>query len=71
MENVPIYVKIDKYKELMDVLRAINAKMMQVDKTMEKISQLKAEEDVQLKNWNDSLADIKDRMNHINQAMYE
>jgi chromosome segregation ATPase len=71
MENVPIYVKVDKYKELLDVLKAINGKLANVDKTVEKINQLKAQEDAQLGAWNENLTDIKARLDKINSSFYE
>ena len=71
MENVPIYVKVDKYKELLEILKTINNKLQTVDKTIAKINDLKAQEDTQIQAWNDNLADIKARLEKINQAFYE
>jgi len=71
MENVPIYVKVDKYRELVEVLKTINAKLANVDKTIEKINALKAQEDTQLQQWNENLSDIKSRLEKINQSFYE
>lgn len=71
MENVPIYVKVDKYKELLEVLKTINVKLSTVDRTISKINDLKAEEDAQIRQWNDNLADIKARLEKMNQAFYE
>ena len=71
MDNVPIYVKVDKYKELLEVLKTINAKLQTVDKTIEKINTLKTQEDAQIQSWNDNLSDIKSRLEKINGAFYE
>lgn len=71
MENVPIYVKVDKYKELLEVLKTINSKLSTVDKTITKINELKAQEDAQIQAWNDNLSDIKSRVEKINQSFYE
>jgi hypothetical protein len=71
MENVPIYVKVDKYKELLEILKTINTKLQTVDRTITKINELKAQEDTQIQSWNDNLADIKARLEKINQAFYE
>jgi DNA repair exonuclease SbcCD ATPase subunit len=71
MENVPIYVKVDKYKELLEVLKTINNKLSTVDKTITKINELKAQEDMQIQAWNDNLTDIKSRVEKINQSFYE
>jgi len=71
MENVPIYVKVDKYKELTQVLKAISVKLQSVDKTISKINELKAQEDEQIRKWNENLTDIKSRVERINTAFYE
>jgi hypothetical protein len=71
MENVPIYVKVDKYKELVEVLKAISSKIQSVDKTIERISALKSQEDTQMQAWTENLADIKARLDRINKAFYD
>jgi prefoldin subunit 5 len=71
MENVPIYVKVEKYKELIETLKLINAKLSSVDKTVERINTLKAQEDAQIQAWNENLRDIRSRLEKINQAFYE
>ena len=71
MENVPVYVKVDKYKELVQVLKATTAKLASIDKTIIKINELKAQEDEQLRKWNDNLADVKTRLEKINTAFYD
>lgn len=71
MENIPIYVKVDKYKEVVDVLNAINAKLQAIDKTIERVNQLKSQEDLQLQSWSENLTDIKGRLDKINKAFYD
>jgi chromosome segregation ATPase len=71
MDNAPVYVKVDKYKELVDVLKSINSRLSNVDRTIAKINELKAQEDAQIQSWNDNLADIKARLERINNSFYE
>jgi hypothetical protein len=71
MENVPIYVKVDKYKELTETLKAISAKIEAIDKTLEKVHQLKSQEDLQIQVWAENISDVKLRMEKINRAFYE
>jgi hypothetical protein len=68
MENVPIYVKVDKYKELLEILQTINVKLANVDKTIDKINTLKSQEDTQIQSWSENLSDIKSRLERINDA---
>lgn len=71
MENVPIYVKVDQYKELLEVLKGINNKLQSVERTIGKINELKAQEDSQISAWNENITDIKARLEKINQSFYE
>lgn len=71
MENVPIYVKVDKYKDLLEVLKTIESKLASVDRMIERINTLKAEEDREIKQWNDNITDIKDRLARINGAFHQ
>jgi len=68
MENVPVYVKIDQYQDLLTTLQAIDAKLQGVEKTIERITALKAEEDRQLSTWNENLGDIKGRVARVKEA---
>ena len=71
MDTLPVYVKVDQYKELTEVLKTINMKLANVDRTIAKINELKAQEDQQLQSWRDNLTDIKARVEKINGAFYE
>ena len=71
MENVPIYVKVDKYKELLDVLKTLETKLGSVGKMIDRINDLKAEEDRQIKQWNDNISDIKDRLGQITTSFHQ
>ncbi len=71
MENIPIYVKVDKYKELAETLRAISAKIESIDRTLEKVHQLKTQEDLQLQAWAENIGDVKVRMEKLNKSFYE
>ncbi len=71
MENVPIYVKVDRYKELVSVLGKIDTKLKSVNKMIEDINDLKAKEDEQIRAWNENLADIQGRLESINEAFHQ
>ena len=71
MENIPIYIKVDEYKQLLETLHALQNKLASVNGTIEKINKLKAQEDAQVAQWNENLTDIKARLEKVNQAFYE
>lgn len=69
--SVPIYVKVDKYKELIATLKKIDTKLTSVNEMIEQINKLKEEEDAQIKAWNDNLEDVRERLGRINDAFYQ
>lgn len=71
MENVPIYVKVDQYKELLQVLKTVDTKLNNVNKTIEIINSLKAKEDDEIRKWNENLEDIHSRLQRIREAFHE
>ena len=65
--TTPMYVKIEKHRDLRDMLGAINTKLAAVEKSIDRINQLKGEEDLQLQSWHDNLSYVKARLQRINQ----
>lgn len=70
MGQTPIFVKIDQYRELTDVLNNIDAKIKEANETLSKLEKLKAEEDAQLAAWAASLEDVKARSAELNSALF-
>lgn len=70
LENVPIYVKVDKYHELLETVKAIETKLNSVDKTIDRINELKGQEDAQMKHWSENLSDLRSRLDKINNAFH-
>ena len=48
MNNAPVFIKIDSYKEVLNIIDVIKAKIDKSKELLEKINQLKAEEDEEL-----------------------
>lgn len=68
MSPVPVYVKIDQYQDLLASLKAIDAKLVSVERTIARIGELKAAEDKQVSLWTENLADIRSRVGRVKEA---
>ena len=71
MEHIPIYVKVDRYKELLSVLKKIDGKLSNVNSMIDAINELKAKEDDQIRQWNENLSDIQDRLERVSSSFYQ
>lgn len=59
MENMPVFVKVDEYEDVLSLVQTIRKKIDDAKDTLLKINDLKNEEDHQLEMWQNTLADRK------------
>ena len=68
---MPVYVKIDEYKDILEVVDLIKAKLEQAKATLAKINELKNQEDANLGEWGDVLAELENKVDLIDQTLFE
>lgn len=70
MEQPPLFVKIEQYKELTALLALVDQKIKDASATLDQLKRLKAEEDAQLIAWAASLDDVKARATEMQKTLY-
>lgn len=70
-KDVPVFIKIDDYKDVIDVMELINNKIIEANGVLEKVRRLKAEEDAELEMWNTNLEDIERKIAFIDKTLFE
>lgn len=71
MPEMPVFVKIEDYKDVLDVINIIKNKAVDARKTLEKINELKNEEDAELDLWRNSLSEIERKVDFIDKTLFE
>ena len=71
MPEMPVFVKIEDYKDVLDVVNIIKNKIDDARKTLEKIKELKNDEDAELEVWNNSLNEIERKVDFIDKTLFE
>ena len=69
--GAPVFVKIDEYKEILDVLDMIKSKIREVRETLGGINTLRNEEDAELSMWNSTINEIERKIDSIDKIMFE
>ena len=69
-ELAPVFVKIDEYKEVLDILDVIKGKIETAQNTLNEIKQLKDEEDRELASWSTNLDDITTKIGEIDRKIF-
>ncbi len=71
MEQMPVFVKIDDYNSVLDLMKAIQRKMDEAKETLAKINELKNEEDHQIEMWQNALGEIEKKIEFMNHSLNE
>lgn len=66
-----VFVRIDRYRELYDVIRQIRAKLDDAKQVLKRIKDLKSQEDSELESWEKELATVEQKLSEVSGAMTE
>ena len=69
--GAPIFVKVDEYREILDVLDMVKGKVSEIRETLAGINDLRNEEDSELSMWNSTIDDIEKKIEGIDAMMFE
>jgi len=71
MERAPVYVRVDEYKDIMDIMTLLRDKIRQSKFLLDKIAELKSQEDSELATWAKELEDVENRITNIDKSLFE
>ena len=61
-ESNPVFVKIDKYKDILNIVEVINKKVIGVKQLLAELEELKDKEAEELNNWKNNLDQITHKL---------
>jgi hypothetical protein len=70
-KSLPVFVKINDYKEVLNIVDVMKQKLKETTQTLDKIKQLKSEEDKELQEWEKNVSEISRRLAFIDSAFFE
>ena len=69
--GAPVFVKVDEYKEILDVLDMIKSRINEIRETLKSINELRNEEDAEITMWNNAINGIEKKIGDIDKMMFE
>ena len=69
--KAPVFIKIDEYRQVMDVLAQTKEKLQQARSLLDKLTEIKNQEDTELANWSKQLEDVEQKVNDVDKALIE
>lgn len=64
-ESNPIFVKLDKYSEILEIVEVVNKKIDNVKKLLSELEELKHKEDDEIMNWEKNLDEITHKVESL------
>ncbi len=61
----PVFIKINEYSELKELITQTLEKLEQADKLLEEIEQIKKQEDQEITKWNQGIKETSRKINEI------
>jgi len=69
--EAPVFVKIEDYKDILDVLELIKGRLTEAKRTLADITELKNDEDSELELWSSTLNEIEKKLEGIDRTLFE
>ena len=70
-KEAPIFIKVENYKEVIELMRSIKRKVQEAKANLERIYTIKSEEDVKIEEWDDLLRDLEKKTSFIDETLLE
>ncbi len=71
MEKMPVFIKIENYEDVLDVVNLIKEKVAGIKNVFSQVEQLKKEEDNKIVEWRKNIEQIDSKINNIDQILFE
>ena len=68
---VPIFVKIDEYKDVLELIGNLHEKLANARSTLNKIITLRDQEETEIKLWKAKLDGLQERLNSLDNEFLE
>ena len=69
-KEMPIFVKIDEYKDILDIIDLIKVKVHEAETIIARINEMKKEEDIELTEWRKEIGDVEKKVDFIDRTLF-
>jgi len=70
-KNVPVFVKINDYKEILDIVDVMKQKLKETRMSLDRLKELKLKENQELEDWDKNVGEISRRLSFIDSAFFD
>lgn len=67
----PVYVKLSKYKAAVKLIKEINARLLEAERTLANLTEVKNKESAEIRRWQEELNSIKTKLMEVDKNLFE
>ena len=71
MERKSLYVKVEDYKDIIDIMTLIRKKINDAKNILDSVNTLKQQEDAEIDQWNNSVNEIERKIDYLDKTLFE
>ncbi|MBT3303825.1 hypothetical protein HN592_00255 [Candidatus Woesearchaeota archaeon] len=71
MEKMSLFIKIENYEDVLDLMTVIKGKVNDIKSTFSEIRQIKDEEDTKLEVWKKNMEVIEGKLGNVDRVLFE
>ncbi|MBW2998620.1 hypothetical protein KY321_03705 [Candidatus Woesearchaeota archaeon] len=71
MDKMPVFIKIDKYEDVLDLMNIVRDKVEKAKEVLIKIDDLKRKEDEKINQWKNNILDVESKLQNLNNNLFE
>lgn len=71
MTEMPVFVKVEEYKEVINIISSIRSKIEDARTALKKVQDLKNEEDAELELWQSAIDDVERKVEFVDSTLSE
>ncbi len=70
MNEGPVFVKIEEYKELLEAIDLVKEKIKKTKALLEEVEKLREEEEKEISTWSENLIAVEEKIYNIDKAIF-
>jgi len=70
-KKAPVFVKIEDYKDIVDLLSLVKDRLKQASFLLDKIKEIKDQEEAEITAWSNEIKDVTQRIHDVDRALFE
>jgi len=70
MDEKPVFVKIEMYEDIRDIVNIIKSKIVEGKETLEKLQQIRHEEESEIELWKNEMEDVEKKIAFVDKSLF-